>query len=151
MQDSKLLEEEILCQQCMASIPFREMWPKQYTTYTSSHFAHTHTSVARLPSQWYVVVIKCTFVGVGYNACKSRERVWAKYKSALHWRDGVIGTTPERYFFRVHTPHRWILLLVQVCFIPAWFFSSSAIIFKSGCFVQKYWSGTVVRKTVRIQ
>ena len=28
------------------------------------------------------------------------------------------------------------------------FFHSRAVIFKSGCFVQKYWSGTVTRKTV---
>merc|ERR1719458_1283117 len=28
------------------------------------------------------------------------------------------------------------------------FFSSRAVIFKSGCFVQKYWSGTVTRNTV---
>ena len=27
-------------------------------------------------------------------------------------------------------------------------FHSRAVIFKSGCFVQKYWSGTVTRKTV---
>ena len=28
------------------------------------------------------------------------------------------------------------------------FFHSRAVIFKSGCFAQKYWSGTVTRKTV---
>ena len=28
---------------------------------------------------------------------------------------------------------------------------SRAVIFKSGCFVQKYWSGTVTLNTVRIQ
>ena len=39
----------------------------------------------------------------------------------------------------------WIFLLEQV---PAWFFHSRAVIFKSGCFVLKYWSGTVTRKTV---
>ena len=32
--------------------------------------------------------------------------------------------------------------------VPGLFFHSRAVIFKSGCFVQKYWSGTVTRKTV---
>ena len=29
--------------------------------------------------------------------------------------------------------------------VPGLFFHSRAVIFKSGCFVQKYWSGTVTR------
>ena len=32
--------------------------------------------------------------------------------------------------------------------VPGLFFHSRAVIFKSGCFVQKYWSGTVMRNTV---
>ena len=32
--------------------------------------------------------------------------------------------------------------------VPGLFLHSRAVIFKSGCFVQKYWSGTVTRKTV---
>ena len=32
--------------------------------------------------------------------------------------------------------------------VPGLFFHSRAVIFKSGCFVQKYWSGTVTRNAV---
>ena len=32
--------------------------------------------------------------------------------------------------------------------VPGLFFHSRAVILKSGCFVQKYWSGTVTRNTV---
>ena len=32
--------------------------------------------------------------------------------------------------------------------VPALFFFSRAVIFKSGCFVQKYWSGTVTRNII---
>ena len=43
---------------------------------------------------------------------------------------------------------RWIFLVIQEFWFLDYFFHSRAVIFKSGCFVQKYWSGTVTRKTV---
>ena len=44
---------------------------------------------------------------------------------------------------------RWIFLLKHSPLVPAWFIFSHAVIFKSGCFVQKYRSGivTVMRRT----